>query len=301
MLTPKRDTLLRHSKIHNLETKERHASTTHNLANVISHQHLSLSNASTIADSSQGPEERGMVTAMALAQLPDPYQTANIMSQSIDNIYKGSNMASFELQVSQEAPVASPSVSTIDSRRKSCNAGAFGHPDGAMDTSTACSDQELQSNVFSQLQVTDLDDSQTIDAAFDPLFGFDSAKWLIEYDFLNALDCPSPYSMSYETQNLDHDPKTALSYHHSAGESNAAPSIIDLRHMWYIQISTTDVELETGSGTTAPSHSAISLGNDVDDIYRANMTCQLRPPLRDEPLPSISFLVHHYLYVSWHS
>ena len=133
-----------------------------------------------------------------------------------------------------------------------------------------------------------IDESATDDSALvDPLLYFDATNWLLDENFV---DIESWDLNWYESRRLTvrpHLKSTSLSF---AKESNNPPKVLDLRRMWYIKIQTLVDHLhDDGAGTGRQAVNA--LRRDIDETYHTKMVEELRTPLRNEPLPSIDFLV----------
>ncbi len=122
----------------------------------------------------------------------------------------------------------------------------------------------------------------------EPL-GYSSTHWLLEDDFDFTVFEHLGFSSGMHESHLTHTDGTAEQVPRELSEHRGQrPAISDLRHIWYIQIH--DDEREAGSGTVTPATKTVGSLDDIDETYRAKLAVTLRPPIRDDPLPSIEFL-----------
>lgn len=75
---------------------------------------------------------------------------------------------------------------------------------------------------------------------------------------------------------------------------NDIPAVLDIRRMWYNHPRATLDTFNVRDEAMVP-HSNTTTAKDIDETYRNHMNDELSPALRDEPLPSIDFLVITYL------
>jgi hypothetical protein len=134
--------------------------------------------------------------------------------------------------------------------------------------------------------------------------GIDSTNWLLEDDFdisvfdnLNAFQTPDLQGVF----TTDTDEQSMAPERPQLVIKRSMPHILDLRHHWYTQVPLMASGFAAGSGAMTPRDPGEDLGENIDETYRAKLASKLRPPLRDEPLPTIEFMVRSeicLLYVS---
>lgn len=126
----------------------------------------------------------------------------------------------------------------------------------------------------------------------NPLFSdnfmhFDATNWLLDehlVDFgLGDLMWNEPL---YGNDGSNMRPQSSVM---SKGR-NDIPTVIDMRKMWYNHPRRTLDTFNVRDEAMAP-HGNTTTGKDIDETYRNHMNDELSPPSRDEPLPSIDFLV----------
>ncbi|KIV77479.1 hypothetical protein PV11_09269 [Exophiala sideris] len=131
------------------------------------------------------------------------------------------------------------------------------------------------------------------DAFDNQLEGLDSANWLLNDNFdLNLFDFGGLDYTFNETENLSEHPELPLmaSPLLQKPEPRPEPAVLDLRTIWYTQIRSMNTEYGVRSGSVTPRETGAVSRNSIDEVYRLDMASKLRPPLREEPLPSIDFL-----------
>jgi hypothetical protein len=122
--------------------------------------------------------------------------------------------------------------------------------------------------------------------------GLNPVDWLLGDDFdLTAFDfvengnvLEDSRAFTRHTEELGQDTRRTSDVH-------TLPRLLDLRPIWYTQIRSIDTEYGASSGSVTPNNAGNPVGDSIDEVYRMNMAKRLRIPLRDEPLPSIDFLV----------
>lgn len=120
----------------------------------------------------------------------------------------------------------------------------------------------------------------------------DSTSWLLGHDFdLSAFDFSGFDCSLNGAENLSEYPEVATVGSQLAGICESAPKVLDLRTIWYTQIRSMGSEYGVRSGSATPREPDATSRTSIDEVYRIDMANTLRPPLRDEPLPSIDFLV----------
>ncbi|OQV05817.1 Fungal specific transcription factor domain-containing protein [Cladophialophora immunda] len=118
-----------------------------------------------------------------------------------------------------------------------------------------------------------------------------SGQWLLEDDFDFTIFENMGFSNTlHEPQYRHHDANLGSPHHHKTEKPKLRPAVLDLRQIWYIQVSGTENEPVPDSGTGTPREIATTSLDNIDEIYRVKMAKKLRPTLRDEPLPSIDFM-----------
>jgi hypothetical protein len=106
----------------------------------------------------------------------------------------------------------------------------------------------------------------------DTYLGFDTSQWLLESDFLNGLE---------DLQQSHFEPRDE--------RLPDVPRLHDLSEIWYVPVTERVgplVQCDPDSSTQDNRHRET-----IDEAYRANLASRLVPSIRDEPLPSIAFLV----------
>lgn len=106
--------------------------------------------------------------------------------------------------------------------------------------------------------------------------GFESTNWLLSDNFLDIID--SEYLLE---PLVDSGPLRA---------DRTRPDIHDLRSKWFVQV----WELRTTTISALKQENrdrGSSREHDIDDACREDMASRLELSIREEPLPSISFLV----------
>ncbi|KIW70985.1 hypothetical protein PV04_03211 [Phialophora macrospora] len=118
---------------------------------------------------------------------------------------------------------------------------------------------------------------------------YNSTHWLLEDDFdFTVFEHLGFSNALHEPQPDCHDNVTEPQLRRAPEKPRQRPAVSDLRRLWYVQIH--DIEPEAGSGTVTPGDRATSSLDDIDEAYRDKLARTLRPPIRDDPLPSIEFL-----------
>lgn len=132
------------------------------------------------------------------------------------------------------------------------------------------------------------------------LWGIDSANWLLEdgfdisvFDNLNYFPTPELEGVfTTDTDEQSMAPQGPLS-----AARRSIPHVLDLRHHWYTQVPLMASGFAAGSRAMTP-HDPGDERENIDETYRAKLASKLRPPLRDEPLPTIEFMVCSYIRFS---
>lgn len=153
-------------------------------------------------------------------------------------------------------------------------------------------------NIDLSLLQAPADHSNRID--FDPVpfaqsfDGIDSAHWLLEDDFdISVFD----NLFSFHTPNLDNalgpdiDQQSIVPQRAPPVVRRSMPKILDLRHQWYTHVPLMASCFAASSRPMTPGDSREDHAEDIDESYRAKLAVKLRPPQRDEPLPTIEFMV----------
>jgi hypothetical protein len=118
---------------------------------------------------------------------------------------------------------------------------------------------------------------------------YSSTHWLLEDDFdFTVFEHLGFSNALHEPQPVCHDNVMEPQLRQGIEKSRQRPAVSDLRRLWYVQIP--DTEPEAGSGAVTPADKATRSLEDIDEAYRDKLTRTLRPPIRDDPLPSIEFL-----------
>ncbi|EXJ72307.1 uncharacterized protein A1O5_04811 [Cladophialophora psammophila CBS 110553] len=118
-----------------------------------------------------------------------------------------------------------------------------------------------------------------------------SGHWLLEDDFDFTVFEPMGFSSAmHEPHPINHDNNPKSSHQQKTEKPKFRPAVLDLRQIWYVQVSGMENEPELDSGTATPRDAATTTLDNIDETYRVRMASKLRPPLRDEPLPSIDFM-----------
>lgn len=133
-----------------------------------------------------------------------------------------------------------------------------------------------------------LDESMMDGATFaDALVQFDASNWLLDEDFINLSGDDLLFGANRISSDLIYQRPAATN---STKDGNLAPKVLDLRRMWHVQTRSALVDLDYDPDDTGKPPSA-ARGRDIDELYHNQLTEGLRPPLRNEPLPSIDILV----------
>ena len=118
--------------------------------------------------------------------------------------------------------------------------------------------------------------------------GFGTENWLLnDFDF-SVLEQRGFASTSSQIQLASNDEIAQSAPRRSSQKPRQRPLVSDLRKIWYIQIR--HEEPESASKSFIPTPKAAEPLEDIDETYRDKLATVLRPPIRDEPLPSIEFL-----------
>ncbi|ETI23552.1 hypothetical protein G647_05354 [Cladophialophora carrionii CBS 160.54] len=117
---------------------------------------------------------------------------------------------------------------------------------------------------------------------------YSSTHWLLEDDFDFTVFDHLGSSNAFESQPVCHNNVSVPPLDRAPEKPKQRLAVSDLRRLWYVQ--TADVDSEAGSGTVTPAGRATGPPEDIDEAYRDKLARTLRPPIRDEPLPSIEFL-----------
>ncbi|EXJ62601.1 hypothetical protein A1O7_03039 [Cladophialophora yegresii CBS 114405] len=117
---------------------------------------------------------------------------------------------------------------------------------------------------------------------------YSSTHWLLEDDFDFTVFEHLGFSNALESQPVCHDNVSGPPFGQAPEKPEQQPAVSDLRRLWYVQ--TADVDPEASSGAVTPATKATASLEDIDEAYRDKLARTLRPPIRDEPLPSIEFL-----------
>jgi len=132
------------------------------------------------------------------------------------------------------------------------------------------------------------------------LWGIDSAHWLLEDDFdisvfdnLNYFPTPG-LEVVFTT---DTEEQSIATQGTLSAVRRPMPRVLDLRNHWYTQVPLMASGFAAGSRAMTPRDPGDDSEN-IDETYRAKLASKLRPPLRDEPLPTIEFMVCSYTFFS---
>lgn len=139
-----------------------------------------------------------------------------------------------------------------------------------------------------------LDNSQIRATAFvDPVTDLDHTSWLLDHDFdFTAFDRLDPGYVFDDQEQIIHGNSRVLPLQQLDANPEHGPSVLDLQPIWHTQFRSLDNnKYGANSGQCTPRHAAAGPADDIDEFYRADMVKRLRPRLRDEPLPSIGFMV----------
>ena len=124
---------------------------------------------------------------------------------------------------------------------------------------------------------------------FEESLGYSSTHWLLEDDFDFTVFENLGFSSTLHEPHLAHNNEASYqSPHTSSQRPGPRLTVPDLRYIWYIQIH--DDEPQAGSGTVTPANKTQGPFDDIDETYRDKLAATLRPPIRDDLLPSIEFL-----------
>lgn len=150
-------------------------------------------------------------------------------------------------------------------------------------TAAASTDMGINTDMLTGPQFSDLDDSAV---------HFDTTNWLLDENFVDLFD---PGNMTWnETRSPNHHPSRPLSPSSSLdNQTRKCPVALDLRHIWYVQARNTIEELHDRSEGRARGQRFTTSGRDIDELYLTNIVEELGKPPRQDPLPSIDFLVPH--------
>lgn len=132
--------------------------------------------------------------------------------------------------------------------------------------------------------------------------GIDSTNWFLEDDFdVSIFDKLNPFQTPdlQGVFTIDADEQSMAPERPPPVIKRSMPHVLDLRHHWYTQVPLMASGFAAGSGAMTPHDPGEDLGENIDEIYRAKLASKLRPPLRDEPLPTIEFMVRSEMNSSY--
>lgn len=295
------DTLLRHARIHKSsgdDNASRKRKTTRSDRAQAGHQNQSPSNDSSITTSSRSLVGTGMTAAIEELETPGSHSTISSLRQGHHENLFGDQPATIPtyFETPSQPQNASPQTfMTIEGPRPEPYGSEIINQAGSGGVLLAPAATNESSQAFvSQHEQFRIEEPHGSVAYGEQLDGLDSAHWLLEDDFdIGIFDRMGFSNPFFETQVIhDHSTKLIVPYPQISEKPEGSPSILDLRQMWYTQIQGPDDEPYAGSGSMTPRHAENTRvsGDDIDETYRANMANKLRPPLRDEPLPSIEFM-----------
>ncbi|KIX10085.1 uncharacterized protein Z518_01166 [Rhinocladiella mackenziei CBS 650.93] len=294
---PRHDTLLRHSRIHKSNTDGNRKDNKPTTTNVIHapDQGNSPSDASSTTGSSRCLETTTTIRAAEDAHRSSSRLTSGSVRPGVHEILLDESSASLQsfFPTPSREDVSSQSLSVlVDIGTDSYTSNVPNQSEPAIGMLTGTTGGEADTVYLSQGGEFDINDSQTRAAAFmDNLTGLDSANWLLEDNFdLAIFDRMNPWATLSTNQSVHDHSRSLTSYRQLTEKPGTAPQILDLRHVWYIQVRNADNDFGAGSGSVTPRQRDSAYGDDIDESYRANMARDLRPPFRDEPLPSIDFM-----------
>lgn len=150
------------------------------------------------------------------------------------------------------------------------------------------------------LSLLQVSEAHTNGLDFDPisfvqsLDGLDSTNWLLEDQFdLSIFDNLNPLQTSELDRVLSNDTGEPPLAPQRAPQltKRSMPNVSDLRHHWYTQIPLMASGFSIGSRPMTPGDVREDRGEDIDESYRAKLASKLRFPERNEPLPTIEFMV----------
>ncbi|KIX96895.1 uncharacterized protein Z520_07615 [Fonsecaea multimorphosa CBS 102226] len=118
-----------------------------------------------------------------------------------------------------------------------------------------------------------------------------SGQWLLEDDFDFTIFEHMGFSSTLPEPQLMHlDDNFSSPPLQKTENSKFRPAVLDLRRIWYVQVSGMANESDPDSGSVTPGEISPTSLDNIDETYRMKMANKLRPVLRDEPLPSIDFM-----------
>ncbi|KAJ9603785.1 hypothetical protein H2200_011971 [Cladophialophora chaetospira] len=277
------DTLLRHSRIHKVDVEENLSSrkaTSNETVEVVRRDESSTSGSSA-------PPAVNVAGAMNNEHLtPASHATtaSHPHAQQEDvELLQNASIPGFT-QVSTKYPM--PVIPSLQSERYSVTPLDHLHPSSSMLPSPPVGENDA---AF----VTN-DDPFSFDdplggSGFEEIPGYGSTHWLLEDDFDFTIFENLGFSSAVQEPHFSQSNGTTESLLLGPPQKpRKRPPVSDLRKIWYIQVP--DDEPDAGSGTITPSGKAIGPLDDIDETYRDKLAVTLRPPIRDEPLPSIEFL-----------
>lgn len=241
--------------------------------------------------------------------------------QSTDNLYKHStSTAVHDIQSCEQStnvPSGITGCQNSDAASESCNLNFSNNNGGIIPQHPSLHDVHYEmphpganvlkaisasteirsgSDTFSCNAITNLSDS-TIDYAplgtlADSNMEYNSMNWLLDGSFANIFDDWSMDVNGIETRNHHDTPQPLPTTPVTARESPKSPPILDLGHIWYIQVRNSMKELDTYCNKSG-RHLLTTSRADIDELFRTNIAKELHTLPCSEPLPSLDFLVYH--------
>ncbi|EXJ69322.1 uncharacterized protein A1O5_07358 [Cladophialophora psammophila CBS 110553] len=269
---PRRDTLLRHFKTHEVTRGKQRAA------------RIAISEAHPDASPPAALEQAAHASSIALP--PKPTLRSNlppadtVVDTTAPNDHDGSMVVRPPFAGFQHEMIINPNVSIADSGSQPLGHW-FGDELAQMSVPSSSTDQRASFDAFPGHQLTSIE-SSVLDgfALNDPLLQFDATNWLLDEDFV---DIENVGSSLYEARPLSGQPHLKPAPLSSTRGSDRPPSVLDLRRMWFLQVrSHIGVETEVQAVSTERS--------DIDENYHTQMVEELRTPLPNEPLPSVDLL-----------
>lgn len=149
-------------------------------------------------------------------------------------------------------------------------------------------DSSADSAVFPPHTMSNVEDSPGGEDTFAAsLLQFDPTNWLLDETFVDLGGMDFLWNDASNTYDATHSNSSSVSMTSPACNP---PAVLDLQQLWYNQVPNTVEELyckpeRSGRQAIDPQR------RDIDEMYRTNMAEELSRSLRNEPLPTIDFLV----------
>lgn len=155
--------------------------------------------------------------------------------------------------------------------------------------SEASASARAEPDIFSSEQAMGEDPPRMENAVLGgSLLHFDPSNWFLDE---NLVDLGLGETWN-EPQSADYWSPLRLQTLSAADLINQTPNVLDLQQIWYNHARRTIDSLHDDYETTRrPDAATLRRDTSIDETYRTHMVEELSPRVRNEPLPSLEFLV----------